>query len=240
MCYRRAVESRPAAVPRTGHGHAAEHCPLCVHSYTGRPVSLREEPWHFLTCNRLKHEQHRRHNAVVETIARVAWLVGGQVQREVTGLDPRSKQRPDMQVRGLDPHSNQRPDIMLVFPGRVLLADVSVSHSLTPAQITNGSAAASQQSKKNAKYAAVATRLGAELLNLAVDSCGGMALGASRLIEGHSRRGCEVERRDVDGERHPAPAAWSHRYGRAARQWAGHAGWVHAGSGGSCPIRGQH
>ena len=71
----------------------------------------------------------------------------------------------------------------------MMLADISVSHSLTPSQITNGSAAASQQSKKNAKYAAVASRLGAELLNLAVDSCGGMAMGASKLIEAIGEEG---------------------------------------------------
>ena len=152
-----------------------DECPLCTHRKTGAPVSLAADPWHWLSCSdMMRGELTRRHDAVVDAVCRIARQVGAQVKTE---------------VRGLDPHSNQRPDIMLVFPGRVVLADVSVSHSLTPAQITNGSAAASQQSKKNAKYAAVASRLGAELLNLAVDSCGGMALGASRLIEAIAEEG---------------------------------------------------
>ena len=157
-----------------------EHCPLCVHSYTGRPVSLREEPWHFLTCNRLKHEQHRRHNAVVETIARVAWLVGGQVQREVTGLDPRSKQRPDMQI---------------VFPGRIILSDVIVSHSLTSNRVARRvpikrrTVAASSEAVKARKYAKVASRLGAELLNVSVDTSGGLAGGAFELVKAIGEEG---------------------------------------------------
>lgn len=152
-----------------------DDCPLCTHRKTGEPVSLSADPWHWLSCtDMMRGELTRRHDAVVDAVCRMARQVGAQVKTE---------------VRGLDPHSNQRPDIMLVFPGRVLLADVSVSHSLTPAQVCNGSAAASQQSKKNAKYAAVATRLGAELLNLAVDSCGGMARGAWGLIEAIAEEG---------------------------------------------------
>ena len=75
-----------------------EHCPLCVHNMTKQPVSLRAEPWHFLTCSRLAAEQARRHNAVVSAIARTARLVGGQVEQEAKGLDPRSQQRPDLQI----------------------------------------------------------------------------------------------------------------------------------------------
>ena len=144
-----------------------DDCPLCVHRKTGAPVSVASDPWHWLSCtDMMRGELTRRHDAVVDAVGRVARLVGAQVRTE---------------VRGLDAYSNQRPDMMIVFPGRMLLADISVSHSLTPSQITNGSAAASQQSKKNAKYAAVASRLGAELLNLAVDSCGGMAIAGLAL-----------------------------------------------------------
>ena len=74
-----------------------EYCPLCVHNMTKQPVSLRAEPWHFLTCSRLAAEQARRHNAVVSAIARTARLVGGQVEQEARGLDPRSQQRADLQ-----------------------------------------------------------------------------------------------------------------------------------------------
>ena len=85
---------------------------------------------------------------------------------------------------------NQRAHIMRVFPGQALLADMSVSHSRSPSQITNGSGpAACQQPEQNAKYAAVASRLGAEPLNLVVDSCGGTSLGASRLIVAIAKEG---------------------------------------------------
>jgi hypothetical protein len=40
-----------------------------------------------LTCtNLIKGELSRRHDAVVNAIGRVAWMVGGQVKREVEGL----------------------------------------------------------------------------------------------------------------------------------------------------------
>ena len=146
-----------------------EHCPLCRHGMAGEPVSLRNDPWHWLVCTHMKNgELRRRHDAVVDTIARVAGQVGAQVLKEVEGLDPGSKQRPDLQ---------------LVFPGRMLLTDVSVSHSLTEYLIARGgSSASSWQSRKNTKYAAVASRLGAELLNVCVDASGGMAADAFELV----------------------------------------------------------
>ena len=62
-----------------------EHCTQCRHRVTGAPVSLRNEPWHWLSCaNTARGEVSRRHNAVADAVARVAWLVGAQVRREVT------------------------------------------------------------------------------------------------------------------------------------------------------------
>ena len=85
---------------------------------------------------------------------------------------------------GLDPNSRQRPDIQIAFPGRMVLTDVVVSHSLTASTVAlSKSAAALWQGRKNRKYAGVASRLGAELLNVSLDTCGGMADGASRLVE---------------------------------------------------------
>jgi len=43
-------------------------------------------------------EVRRRHDAVVNAIGQVAWQVGAQVVREVEGLDPNSRQRPDLQI----------------------------------------------------------------------------------------------------------------------------------------------
>ena len=144
-----------------------EHCPLCAHL---SPTSLRDDPWHWLACRSMTNgELSRRHDAVMDAIARVAWQVGAQVKKE---------------VRGLDPNSQQRPDLQIAFPGRMLLTDVAVSHSLTPNYIAQSrSSAAVQQRRRDAKYAGVASRLGAELLNVAVDTCGGMATDASRLVQ---------------------------------------------------------
>jgi hypothetical protein len=133
-------------------------------------MSLIHDPWHWLTCSNLMNgELSRRHHAVVDAIARTAWMVGAQVRKEVEGLDPDSAQRPDLQI---------------VFPGRMVLADVVVSHSLTASYIAQRKSSALQkQNRKNKKYASVASRIGAELLNMSVDSCGGMASDAVRLGE---------------------------------------------------------
>ena len=48
----------------------------------------------------------------MSAIARTARLVGGQVEQEAKGLDPRSQQRPDLQI---------------AFPGRLILSDVVVT-----------------------------------------------------------------------------------------------------------------
>ena len=153
-----------------------KHCPLCTHGMTQQPMSLVDDPWHWLICSRMKNgELSRRHDAVVDAIGRVAGLVGAQVRREAAGLDPHSKQRPDLQI---------------VFPGRMLLTDVSVSHSLTAYLIARGSSSASNwQSRKNTKYAGVASRIGAELLNVSVDASGGMASDAFRLVQAVGEEG---------------------------------------------------
>lgn len=158
--------------PFSAHAMAAlpEHCTLCTHNRTGAPVSLRDDPWHWLTCSRLTGgELRHRHDAIADAIGRVAWQVGAQVKREVEGLEADSKQRPDLQI---------------VFPGRMLLTDVVVSHSLTAATVVLGKSAATLwQGRKNRKYATLASRLGAELLNMSVDACGGMADDAARLVQ---------------------------------------------------------
>ena len=151
-------------------------CYLCAHSVKGAPISLRGEPWHFLSCRMMTNgELSRRHDSVADAIGRVAWLVGAQVRRE---------------VKQLDPHSNQRPDLQITFPGRTLLTDVAVSHSLTPNYIAQSrSSAAIQQLRKREKYRRVASRLGAELLNASVEASGGLASDAERLMHAIGEEG---------------------------------------------------
>ena len=159
------LQAFPAAVM----GALPDHCPLCTHRHTGAPVSLRDDPWHWLAClSMTSGELTRRHDAVVDAIARMACMVGAQVRREVRGLNPDNKQRPDLQI---------------AFPGRMLLTDVAVTYSLTPHYISaTRSAVTVAQLRKKGKYASVASRLGAELLNACVDACGGLASDASKLV----------------------------------------------------------
>jgi hypothetical protein len=120
-------------------------------------------------------EQIRRHDAVVDAIARVARQVGAQVHTEPKRLDRSSKQRPDIQI---------------VFPGRVLLSDVAVTHSLTPSAVDNRKHGATvQQHVKDGKYARVASQMGAELLNVAIETSGSLASGAMRLVEAIGEEG---------------------------------------------------
>ena len=151
-------------------------CPLCSRRVNDTPVSLRADPWHWLTCAQMRNgELTRRHDAVVDAISRVARQVGAQVRTEVKGLDPNSEQRPDLKV---------------VFPGRMLLTDVSISHTLTPSAVAAGRAQTSARlSGKNTKYAGVASRLGAELLNVVVDTGGGMTGAAMKLVDAVGEEG---------------------------------------------------
>ena len=120
-------------------------------------------------------ELRRRHDTVADTIARVTWQVGAQVQREVQGLNPNQK---------------QRPDVRIVFPGRMLLTDVAVSHTLTANHIARyESTVLKMQGSKDKKYADVAARLGAELMSFSVESNGGMGGNAVRLVHAISEEG---------------------------------------------------
>ena len=81
-------------------------------------------------------------------------------------------------------------DIHIVFSGRVLLTDVAVTHPLTPSVVGRSERGANRtQLVKNAKYARVASQMGAELLNVAIDMSGSLASGAMRLVEAIGEEG---------------------------------------------------
>ena len=70
------------------------------------------------------------------------------------------------------------------------LTDVVVSHSLTANAIARSrDSAADAQRLKNGKYAGVASRLGAELLNVSVDAYGGVASDTLRLARAVGEEG---------------------------------------------------
>ena len=85
--------------------------------------------------------------------------------------------------------------MQIVFPGRIILSDVIVSHSLTSNRVARRvpikrrTVAASSEAVKARKYAKVASRLGAELLNVSVDTSGGLAGGAFELVKAIGEEG---------------------------------------------------
>ncbi len=126
-----------------------------------------------------------RHNEVVNALWRVVLAVGGQAVREPVGLE-------------FD--DGRRPDLQLVFPGQHVLTDAVVVHPLAPSYVGQGTslsatgAARMQQRVKTRRYSKTAARHEAMLLPFAVETCGGMAPDAIRLLRliaqaGHEQLG---------------------------------------------------
>ena len=154
---------------------------MCRHRQTGAAVSLRDDPWHFLSCPALMYgEGCTRHNEIRDALQHVAMMVGAQTKREVEGLNEDHKIRPDLQI---------------VFPARMLLTDVVVAHPLTSSHISRPkSVAGVKQQEKRQKYGSVAAKIGAELLPFAVESCGGMTHDALRFIHTIAEEGEDTMR----------------------------------------------
>jgi len=101
-------------------------------------------------------------------------VLGVQAVREPTGL------------HGTD---GRRPDLQLVLPGRHLIIDVAVCHPLGPGAVNSGHAlrttgvARHKETKKRVKYCETAKKHDAEMLPFVVETTGGMAPDAIRLLE---------------------------------------------------------
>jgi hypothetical protein len=156
-------------------------CPFC-----SKEDALAKDPWHLLSCIKaIKREVNMRHNEVVNALWRVVLAVGGQAVREPVGLE-------------FD--DGRRPDLQLVFPGQHVLTDAVVVHPLAPSYVNQGTslsatgAARMQQRVKTRRYSKTAARHEAMLLPFAVETCGGMAPDAIRLLRliaqaGHEQLG---------------------------------------------------
>jgi hypothetical protein len=90
--------------------------------------------------------------------------------------------------------------LQLVFPGQHVLTDAVVVHPLAPSYVNQGTslsatgAARMQQRVKTRRYSKTAARHEAMLLPFAVETCGGMAPDAIRLLRliaqaGHEQLG---------------------------------------------------
>jgi hypothetical protein len=90
-------------------------------------------------------------------------------------------------VKGLETKTRIRPDLQIVYPGRHVLTDVAVVHSLgtrgreNPANST--ATAKKMAQEKRRKYAAVANRHDAELIPFVVETCGGLGPDAIALLD---------------------------------------------------------
>jgi hypothetical protein len=139
------------------------------------PDSIRNDPWHFISCESLKRgEATVRHDDVGRALYRVALTMGLKAQLEVKGLDA----------------SNQlRPDLLLSLPGRLILTDVAITHPLAPGALRNGEGtrtlgrAKYMEAAKRRKYAKLSSQRQYELLPFVVETCGGFAPSAVKLVQ---------------------------------------------------------
>lgn len=126
---------------------------------------------HALHCPRLNRERIRRHNAVVDSIARWWRFAGCHVSREVVGLG----------VAG----SRQRPD--LLFDALGLLVDVVVPDPLSPSHgahsSSRGGVAARSEAAKQRVYGELARQHGLRVEGFAVEAYGQLGPGALRVLD---------------------------------------------------------
>ena len=164
--------------PINGMETLPDDCPLCHHKN-----AIRLDRLHFLTCDKTRSAEGRgRHDEIVNTLYRAALTMGIQAVREPAGL-----------------HSsdNRCPDLQLVLSGRNVISDVVVSHPLAPGKVKAGisctttGAAKCAERKKHAKYRETAAQHNAELLPFSVETYGGMAPDAIKLLAAMSSMGEE-------------------------------------------------
>ena len=139
------------------------------------PDSIRSDPCHFLTCeSRRRGEVTVRHDDVARALYRVALTMGLKAQ-----LEPKD----------LDPSRRLKPDLLLSLPGRLILTDIAVCHPLAPGMLRNGQGmrmlgrAKTMEGVKRRKYAKLSSLRQYELLPFAVETYGGLAPGAVKVIQ---------------------------------------------------------
>lgn len=167
--YRIAARMNLRLPPINGMDALPDDCPLC-----NKKNAIRKDQWHFLTCKKMRsNEVTARHDEVVNVLYRSALLMGIQAVREPVGL------------RSAD---GLCPDLQLVLPGRHIISDVVISHPLAPGKVKEGmswtstGAARVAQGEKHREYTKLAVANHAELLPFSVETYGGMAPDAIKLL----------------------------------------------------------
>lgn len=167
--YRMAARQNLRLLPGGGAAALPADCPSCK-----KQDALTRDPWHFLSCKKQHgREQTRRHDEVVRALYRTALVLGLQAACEPAGLYA---------------EDGRRPDLQLVLPGRHILTDVAVCHPLGPGAVNSGNAltttgvARHKETKKRRKYCELTKQQDAEMLPFVVETTGGMAPDAIRLL----------------------------------------------------------
>jgi hypothetical protein len=176
--YRMAARMNLRLPPINGMDALPDDCPLC-----NKKNSIRNDQWHFLTCKMVQpNEVNARHDEVVNVLYRSALLMGIQAVREPTGLHTTD---------------DRCPDLLLVLPGRAIMSDVCITHPLAPGKVKNRTswtttgAARNLQHKKHTRYMKTAVQNNAELLPFSVETYGGMAPDAIKLLSAMGDMGQE-------------------------------------------------
>jgi hypothetical protein len=176
--YKMSVRMNLRLPPIDGMDALPDDCPLC-----NKKNAIRNDEWHFLTCKMVQpNEVNARHDEVVNVLYRSALLMGIQAVREPAGL-----------------HSSDDrcPDLQLVLPGRNIISDVCITHPLAPSRVKNRTswtttgAARRMQNKKRTRYLETADQNHAELLPFSVETYGGMAPDAIKLLSAMGAMGEE-------------------------------------------------
>jgi hypothetical protein len=93
--------------------------------------------------------------------------------------------------------SGLRPDLMVILPGRRILTDVAICHSLAPGRVKDGKSrttlrtAKTLEADKRRKYRTMNAQHQMELLPFVVETCGGLGPAAVKLLKAMAAAGEE-------------------------------------------------
>jgi hypothetical protein len=168
--YRIAARLNLGLQPIDGAEALPATCPLC-----NKRNTIRDDPWHFLSCNTLHHgEINVRHDSVSRALYRCALLMGLPAR-----LEP----------KGLDPKRDLRPDLLVTLPGRHILTDVAIVHPLAAGKVRSGEShtilgsARSAEVDKSKTYADLVALRHYQMLPFVMETCGGMGPAAEHFVD---------------------------------------------------------
>jgi hypothetical protein len=158
--------------------HLPDKCYSC-----GKDGACARDPYHYLSCTTHKRREITlRHNAVVHAICTYTQLAGGFACKE---------------PHDMSDEDGRRPDIQIVLPNQHYLVDVVISHPLCPTHVRSAAkkplaAAYQAEIRKDNKYHRTAQVQHAEFVPFALETMGGMAPKAVKLLH-HILTSCRDE-----------------------------------------------